>query len=229
MVGERVSPDHFVPTPRGRVGRSGPLAPDVLARERVLEIQRARILAAMVEECAERGSSSVTVAHVVARAGVSRRTFYELFVDREDCFLGAFDDAFARAERYVLNFYDPNAKWVERIRDALLALLSFLEIEHGMGQLLIAGSLGAGHEALECRQRGIAQIVAIVDEGRSESKGGAELPPLTAEGVVGGVLSVLHVRLFASAPPRGALRDTPRGTSREHGDASRSGASRNGR
>jgi AcrR family transcriptional regulator len=167
-----------------------------LGRERVIEIQRARILAAMVEECAARGAGNVTVAHVVARAGVSRRTFYELFTDREDCFLGAFDEGVARASRYVLDGYDPSSRWVGRVRTALVSLLSFLEVERELGQLLIVGSLGAGHNALRRRQRGIAQIIALVDEGRTEVRASTELPPLTAEGIVGGVLSVLHARLM---------------------------------
>jgi AcrR family transcriptional regulator len=167
-----------------------------LGPERVLEIQRARILAAMVEECSERGAANVSVAHVVGRAGISRRTFYEVFSDCEDCFLGAFDEGIARASRYVLEGYDPMAGWPERIRVALTGLLSFLDVERGMGQLLIVGSLGAGASALERRRRVLAQIIALVDGGRLGSKGGDELPPLTAEGIVGGVLSVLHTRLL---------------------------------
>jgi AcrR family transcriptional regulator/DNA-binding MarR family transcriptional regulator len=184
------------------------VAPNGLEREhpnghkRVLDIQRARILAAMAEVCGERGAGNVTVAHVVERAGVSRRTFYELFADREDCFLAAFDDGIARASRYVLDSYDPKAPWAERIRTSLTGLLSFLDMERGVGQLLIVGSLGAGHKALECRQRGIAQIISLIDEGRNESKAADELPPLTAEGVVGGVLSVLHSRLLDDKPGR---------------------------
>jgi AcrR family transcriptional regulator len=170
------------------------------ARERVTEIQRTRILAAMVEECAARGTANVTVAHVVERAGVSRRTFYELFSDCEDCLLGAFDDGVVRASRCVLDAYDPTAQWHLRIRAALTSLLSFLDTEPAAGRLLIVGSLGAGAKALERRQRMLAHVVAAVDEGRKESKGGAELAPLTADGVVGGVLSVLHSRLLEEAP-----------------------------
>jgi AcrR family transcriptional regulator len=190
----------------GEVGRArnpDPVAPyngrqaDGLGPERVLEIQRARILGAMVEVSAERGAANVSVAHVVERAGVSRRTFYELYADREESFLAAFDDAIVRASRYVLEVYDPKGKWVERVRTALTAVLQFLDVDRGAGQLLIVGSLGAGHIALERRGRGIAQIIALIDEGRTETKAGVELPPLTAEGIVGGVLSVLHSRLLA--------------------------------
>jgi AcrR family transcriptional regulator len=182
-----------------RVDRDGGLGhehPD--GHTRVSEIQRARILAAMVEESAERGAANVSVAHVVGRAGVSRRTFYEIFADREECFLAAFDDGIARASRYVLDSYDPGARWVERVRASLAGLLSFLDAERGVGQLLIVGSLGAGARALERRRRLIDQMIAVVEEGRKQTRSGDEpLPSLTAEGVVGGVLSVLHARLLA--------------------------------
>ncbi len=68
----------------------------------------------------------------------------------------------------------------------------------GAGQLLIVGSLGAGTNALERRRRVLAQMIILVDEGRPETKAAGELPPLTAEGIVGGVLSILHARLMDS-------------------------------
>ncbi len=179
-----------------RAPRSGALGP-----ERVIELQRARILAAMVEVIVQRGASNVTVAHVVERAGVSRRTFYEIFEDREDCFLAAFDDAIARASRAVLDAYNPDTNWVERVRSALTALLALLENDPDTGWLLLVASLGGGNRALERRQRVLAQIVAVIDEGREQACNDNGLPPLTAEGVVGGVLSVLHSRLLDSPSP----------------------------
>jgi AcrR family transcriptional regulator len=149
----------------------------------------------MTEVCVERGPANVTVAHVVERAGVSRRTFYEIFDDREECFLAAFDEGIARASRYVLAAYDPDAGWAERIRSALTALLDFLDVERGAGWLLVVGSLGAGTEALERRRRVLAQIITVVDKGRREGKTASGTTLLTAEGVVGAVFSVLHARL----------------------------------
>jgi AcrR family transcriptional regulator len=192
-------PDRGVPAKGAAPARDG------LGPERMVEIQRARILAAMVEVCAERGAGNVTVAHVVDRAGVSRRTFYELYRDRDECFLDAFDDGVARASRYVLEAYDPDATWARRVRLALTGLLCFLDAERGVGRLLIVGSLGAGRDALEYRRRGIAQIIALVDEGRLQAKAGSELPPLTAEGIVGGVLSVLYSRLSVEDGEKGSL------------------------
>jgi AcrR family transcriptional regulator len=186
---------------------SGLTAPDGLigrwegqAREQVSDIQRGRILAAMVEIVSERDASKVTVALVVARAGVSRRTFYELFPDREACFMAAFDDGVARAARYVLEAYPSEARWAERLRLALAALLTFLDVERGVGWLLVVGSLGAGPQALEQRRRVLAQIITVIDEGRKDGRAGEGPPSLTAEGLAGGVFSLIHARMVDGHP-----------------------------
>jgi AcrR family transcriptional regulator len=169
------------------------------SRARVNEIQRARLLLAMTEVAAERGLADATVARVVARAGVSRRTFYELFEDREQCFIAAFNEGASRAIRCVSDAYDPGVKWAQRIRSALLALLQFLDLEPAVGRLLIVESLGAGRLALERRQRLLAQAIEAVREGHDQVKDGVEVPLLAAEGVVGGALSIVHARMGASS------------------------------
>jgi AcrR family transcriptional regulator len=178
-----------------RPGTSDNGAPAV-GQAHVGQIQRARLLAAMVAVASEHGLRDATVARVVACAGVSRRTFYEFFEDREECFLAALDEVIARASRCVLDVYDPAAKWDARVRTALIALLQFIDLERGKAQLLIAGSLGAGTKSLERRRHVLAQTIAVIDEGRTEAKAGSALPSLTAEGVVGGALSIVHAHLL---------------------------------
>jgi AcrR family transcriptional regulator len=167
-----------------------------MERSQVADIQRRRILAAMFEVARERGAGSVTVAHVVERSGVSRRTFYEIFEDRQDCFLAAFEEAVFYASERVLAAYRSEGGWRERIKAALLALLCFLDEEPLIGHLLIAESLVAGPEALGRRKRVLAHITSAIEEGRSETTAGALVPALTAEWTVGGVLSVIHSRLL---------------------------------
>jgi AcrR family transcriptional regulator len=164
-------------------------------REQLSEIQRTRILAAMVDVVAERGVGNVTVAHVVARSGVSRRTFYDLFADREDCLLAACEDALERIAAVVLPAYEAPLRWREKLRAGLAALLQFLEFDRGRGCLVIVGTPGAGPVVLDRRRRVLAQIIAIVDEGRAGVRQGEGPPPLTAEGVVGGALSLIHARM----------------------------------
>lgn len=170
-------------------------------REQVYEIQRARMLGALVEVANEHGAANVTVAHVVGRSGVSRRTFYEIFEDREDCFLAALDDAIGEIAGIVVPACEQLANWQDRIRAGLTTLLEFLDHEPGAGRLVIVEALGAGPRALERRQRALAYVIAAIDEGRSEARQGDGPPALTAEGVVGAVLSVLHARLLDSSPP----------------------------
>jgi AcrR family transcriptional regulator len=147
----------------------------------------------------------VTVAHIVERAGVSRRTFYELFADREECFLAALDEAIGRAGAVVLPTYGGAAGWRERVRAGLAALLCFLDDEPGTRALLVVEALGAGPRALERRALVIDALIAAVDEGRSQGRG-ANAPPLAAEGVVGAVLAVIHARVTAGmgVPAQGA-------------------------
>ena len=180
----------------GRRRRAAPGAGAGVGQQRVSAIQRSRMLVALVEVAAERGVGQASVAHIVARAGVSRRTFYELFEDREDCFLAAFDHALARAGEVVLPAYEAERGWRERVRAGLAALLRFLDEEPGLGGLLVVDSLSAGPGALERRARVIAALIAAVDAGRGEGKAATGSPPLAAEGVVGAVFSVLHARVL---------------------------------
>ncbi len=157
----------------------------------IASLQRARIVAAAVEVTAEHGAGSVSVAHLVGRSGISRRTFYEIFRDRDDCLLAAFEAVLGRAAERVLSAYEGERGWSERIRAGLAALLSFLDEQPSAARLLLVESISIGGETLASRERVVAELVAAVDAGRAASKSAAKAPPLTAEGIVGGVLSIL--------------------------------------
>jgi AcrR family transcriptional regulator/DNA-binding MarR family transcriptional regulator len=167
----------------------------VLPRSRVSEIQRARMLHAMAEVAAQEGAQNASVARVVARSGVSRRTFYDLFEDREDCFLAAFEDALGRVSARALPAYGGAGVWQGRVRAALLAILVFFQEEPDLGRLLVVESLTAGPRAVGRRAQLVGVLVDAVREGEGEAKRGHGQPALSAEGVVGAVLSVVHARL----------------------------------
>jgi AcrR family transcriptional regulator len=128
----------------------------------VAAIQRARIVAAMSGVACEQGYANATIAAVVARSGVSRRTFYELFDDREQCFLAALEEGLARACERVREVYDPRAPWRVRIRAALAALLSLLDEQPELGRLLVVEALSAGSTAARLRLRMLARAAAPV-------------------------------------------------------------------
>ncbi|HST55930.1 MAG TPA: TetR/AcrR family transcriptional regulator [Solirubrobacteraceae bacterium] len=163
------------------------------------EIQRRRLLAAAAEVVSEQGLALVAVADIVTRAGVSRRTFYEFFEDRTECFLAAFEDALELVSGRVLEAYGGAAGWEARVRAGLAAILGFLDEERELGVLCVVHAAGGDPRVLARRALVLNGLQGAVDEGRLSGRDRG-LSPLTAEGVVGAVLSVIHARLLAEDP-----------------------------
>jgi AcrR family transcriptional regulator/DNA-binding MarR family transcriptional regulator len=124
----------------------------------------------MVELCAERGAANVTVTHVVARAGVSRRTFYELFDDLADCFQAAFEQAVAQASAVVVAAYSQPGSWREQVRNGLAALLELFDEQPALGALIVVDALGAGSRALERRAALLTTLIDAIDAGRLQAR-----------------------------------------------------------
>jgi AcrR family transcriptional regulator len=161
----------------------------------IAAIQRARIVRAMLEVCSAYGAANVTVATIVEQAGISRRTFYELFHDVDECFLATFQEARRRLGARVLPAWREPGLWHERLRAALVQLLAFLDHDRLAGRLVLVEASAAAPRALELRRELFDHAVAAVEAGRSETKAARDLSPLTGEGIVGGVVSVLQARL----------------------------------
>ena len=175
-----------------RPGTPGPRGGGVY----VSELQRARLLDAAFAVVSEDGYKRMTARRVSGRAGVSNKTFYDLFIDREDCFLGAFDHAVDELAAVVLPVYEAEKEWAAGIRAGLGALLGFLEGEPALRRLVFVEALGAGPRVLERRVQVLEVLQGAVDQGRAGVKAGRELPALTAEGVVGAAFGVIHTRLL---------------------------------
>jgi AcrR family transcriptional regulator len=161
------------------------------------EIQRSRILAAVAEEVAIRGASSLTVARVIARARVSRRLFYEQFADMEDCFLASFDWGVCQARTAVVEAVDVEQSWREQIRTGLAALLRFFDAQPLSAALCVVHAAGGGPRVLEHRARAMAELCEAVDRGATEASTARTPGRFVAEGVVGAVTAVLYTRLLA--------------------------------
>jgi AcrR family transcriptional regulator/DNA-binding MarR family transcriptional regulator len=169
---------------------------------RVSEVQRARILSAAAEIVGEVGYGGMSVARVTRRAGVSRRTLYDLFEDREDCFLAVFEDAVARASAVATQAASEQRGWREQARAGLSALLELAGDERVLGALVVVHALGSGPKVLTRRAHRLGPLIAFIDRGHLEIETGKGPPAdpgrsvLTAEGVVGAVLSVIHARML---------------------------------
>ncbi len=88
-------------------------------RVQVSEMQRARLLSAAVVTLDELGYAQATVAHITARARVSRRTFYDLFAGREDCLLAIMSDTLERIGVELESATVGVGSWRERVRVGL--------------------------------------------------------------------------------------------------------------
>jgi AcrR family transcriptional regulator len=164
------------------------------------EVQRSRMLKSAVAVVSEHGYGQMTVARVAGGARVSRRTFYDVFEDREDCFLAIFDDAVARASELACAAYMSERSWRARVRAGLVALLGFLDEQPGLGSLLVVDALKTGPRVQERRAELLARLAGVLQRDGSRAGSGRELPPMTGEGVVGAVLSVIHTRLLGKHP-----------------------------
>src|SRR5215218_5008461 len=102
--------------PRGRHG---------LPRELIVENQRARLISGMIATVAEVGYGKATIANVIKPAKVSRRTFYETFANREDCYRAAYEGSFDFLRDRVLAA-TAEEKWPSSVRVGLSALLESL-------------------------------------------------------------------------------------------------------
>jgi AcrR family transcriptional regulator/DNA-binding MarR family transcriptional regulator len=161
----------------------------------VSEVQRARMLNAAARVVSEHGYQKMSVARVAGGARVSRRTFYDVFEDREDCFLAIFEDALGRAVECVSDAYTGRGDWCERVRSALTELLVFFYEEPRVASLLVVDALGAGPRVLERRAQVLKWLSVRLQRDGSRAASAKGIAPLTGEGVVGAVLSVLHTRI----------------------------------
>lgn len=175
--------------------------PRKMPRVQVAEIQRGRLLGATVDVVEEVGYSHLTVAQVITRAKVSRKTFYDLFEDREDCFLAVFDEAVERIAVLASEAHAEQSNWRDGVRAGLLAILSFMDDQPALARICIVEALGAGPRVLESRVRVIERLKRVVADGepaaqrRSRPRKG-QAGEIAVEGVVGAAFTVLHTRLL---------------------------------
>ncbi len=164
-------------------------------RTRVGEIQRSRLLAGAAATIDDLGYPRATVGRMTARARVSRRTFYQMFANRDECFAAVLDEVVAvvGAELAAADLW--GLPWRERVREGLWRILAFLDREPALGRVCVVQALRAGPLVLERREAVLARLASVVAEGSEESARGDGLTPLTAEGLVGAAFAIVYARL----------------------------------
>jgi AcrR family transcriptional regulator/DNA-binding MarR family transcriptional regulator len=163
-------------------------------------MQRARLLAAAVASIAELGYAHASVAHITARARVSRRTFYDLFASREECLLAVLEGAVEQIRGEIAAADLSGLVWRERVRGGLLVILSFLDREPVLARVCVVSALQGGPRVLAWREELLAGLAEILDEGRGERSPSRsqECTVLTAEGLVGAAFAIVYARLSSN-------------------------------
>jgi AcrR family transcriptional regulator len=168
----------------------------VSPRVQIAEIQRSRLLSAAVRAMDEDGYGDTTVAHITSRARVSRRTFYELFDDREDCLIAVLEHALGTVEAEIAAASPDAPPWRERVRGGLWAILAFFERDRALARVCTVQALHGGQSIMERRTQVLARLASVIDEGRREGSRGVDAPSLTAEGLVGAANGIVQERLL---------------------------------
>lgn len=183
-----------------------PRGPHGLTREEVEASQRDRLLHAMTEAAAEKGYANVAVADVLARAGVSRATFYALFTDKDHCFRECFgwvtEQIVAMLGATLTGAGDgdgdgPGISSDNPIDVLAVVIDGYLGLLHGapaMARTFLVEVYAAGPEAIEQRRAsldGFIDLVAGIFDGHSEVFGTRPEQRFAVEMLVGGVSSLV--------------------------------------
>jgi AcrR family transcriptional regulator len=178
--------------PRG--GRQLPAGRHRFSAEFVATAQRNRLIDAMAHAVARKGYEDTAVADVIDLAGVSRKTFYEHFSDKEACFLACYDTVFAALLGRANDAYESRRRWPERISAGLDALLRELASEPAYARAAIVEVLAAGPAAIERRDASLRAFQQYFDASRPEVPDHGA-PPIVAEATIGGIYEIIYRRI----------------------------------
>ena len=182
------APDRRRPTPR-----------EDPPRRSVEDWQRARIMRAASLVAEQHDYREATVARIVSRAGISRRTFYELFADRDACFAAILDGIVAVARRELRAAVDPHACWLEQVRAATGTLLALLDGDRGAARICTEHAASAGGGLRSARDGALAEL-ARAAASTSAGERAPAVCALATELAVWGAAEQLRLALAAGRP-----------------------------
>ncbi|OJU83628.1 MAG: hypothetical protein BGO11_20405 [Solirubrobacterales bacterium 70-9] len=170
-----------------------------LPRDFVVHNQRERLIAGLAEAVAEKGYGGTTIADITRHAAVSRRTFYEHFDGKDECFVAAFDTVTEQLRERVEEAYQAEDDWADGIRAGIAAMLAFLSSEPNLARLGIVEALVAGPVVVERYDAAVQTFLPYLEAGRDgrPKKVLDRLSDSTEEALVGGMVSLISRRIVA--------------------------------
>lgn len=142
---------------------------------------RLRLLDGLATSIGERGYRTTTVADIVRHARTSKRTFYDHFTGKEQCFLELLSADIEELGESIAGAVDPEADWHRQIRQAVEAYVGRIESRPAITLSWIRELPSLGAVARPVQRRGL-QLLSdlLIDLSASPGFQRAELPPLTA-------------------------------------------------
>lgn len=166
-----------------------------MSRAEVVASQRSRIFQALVESVAEHGYAETNVRGILTRAGVSRKTFYELFSSKDDCLLAIYDEASQCLRGVVQSAYERGVTPRERIDAVVDIVLEWVDAEPGLARLCMLETPSIG---LVGQQR-VATTTVWLSGVMADVLGDLDVPELLPELIVGGIHQLIVQRLVNDA------------------------------
>jgi AcrR family transcriptional regulator len=182
--------DRFVMWPQANVKLSG--GPHGRSPAEVKQIQRERLLKATCEVVSRKGYAAATVRDLLAQSGLSRRTYYDLYTDKEDCYLDAFGEVAKQIEERIGAAFDYADSPRDRVRLALEALIDFCVAEIDAACACLVESLAAGAAGREARSALIERVAATFAPALAEMRPADPNPALIARATIGGIFELLY-------------------------------------
>jgi AcrR family transcriptional regulator len=170
----------------------------------VIQNQRERMLAAVADVASAASYNEMSVEDIIVTAGVSRRTFYEHFKNKEDAFIAAYEEAAGRLLAAVRAGYESREGFPDRVRAGIEMFLMLLAADPAFARMCIVEVMAAGPEAVQRRNEAMQAFAMMFEENARALLD--EPPPsaLTAETIVGGIYDVIYTRI-----QRGEIRQLP--------------------
>jgi AcrR family transcriptional regulator len=183
------------PPPRAERERSRrPTGP--VAREQMRAGQRLRLALAMIDAVGEHGYHETRVADVIARAGVSRKTFYELFDNKQDCLVATYALIVGEAIRRLEIAIRDSDGWPGRAEAAISTLFASARENPGALRLSLLEIPAAGAAAVERRERSVAAFEPFIRDALELAPGEGSVSNLALKAIVGGFNRVLYRRVL---------------------------------
>ena len=179
-----------------------PRGPHALPQEVVEAHQRERLIAAVAPAMAEKGYAKLTVKDLIDGAGVSRRTFYQLFGDKLECVFAAHHAAFSRLNSIIVDACASQSDWPDGVVAAIEGALDFA-IAHPDETRLILISSQASEPTLARRGRASHdQLAGLLRSGRQRHETAGTPLPSVEQAIVGAAMSVVADCLLADEADR---------------------------